>query len=132
MVTPANPTTFIGYSTIQGLKPLYNQDVVNQDLLNQINTEKGTKVMDPEFGCIVWDKLFELKNDSVISDVIADLTRIVNSDPRVTLQQIQLIEQPYGYVGLINLFYNQLYTSGQLTVNFNTQIANSGGNTTGS
>ena len=128
----SNSTTFIGYSLIQGLGPLYNIEIVNQDLLNQINTRKGEKVMDPEFGCIVWDLLFEVKSPSIISDIQNDLTRIVNSDPRVTLQKIDIIEQDYGYVGLITLYYNQFATSRQLKVNFNSATQNAGGNNTGS
>ena len=125
-------TTFIGYSTIQGLGPLYDIKLVNQDLLNQINTRKGEKVMDPEFGSIVWDLLFETKSPSIISDIQSDLTTIINSDPRVSLQQIDILEQDHGYIGLITLFYNQFATTGQLQVAFNSAVQNAGQNNTGS
>lgn len=123
---------FIGYSAIQGLGPIYDIELVNQDLLNQIYTRKGEKVMDPEFGSIIWDLLFETKSPSIVADIQADLTRIVNSDPRVTLQTINIIEQDYGYTGLIILYYNQFATAGQLQVDFNAATQTAGQNNTGS
>ena len=124
--------TFIGYSAVQGLGPIYNINLVNQDLLNQINTRKGEKVMDPEFGSIVWDLIFENKSPSIVADIQTDLTRIVNSDPRVTLQEIDVIEQDHGYVGIILLWYNQFATAGSLQVSFNSATQTAGQNTTGS
>lgn len=128
----AQAAAFIGYSTILGLGPVYNINIVNQDLLNRINTRKGEKVMDPEFGSIIWDLLFETKTPSIISEIQQDLTAIVNSDPRVSLQQIQILDQPYGYLGIMTLYYNQYATTGQLQVAFNSQVQTAGGNNTGS
>lgn len=88
--------------------------------------------MDPEFGSIIWDLLFEVKSPSTISDIQSDLTTIINSDPRVVLQQIDVVEQPYGYVGIVTLWYNQFATAGQLQVAFNTEVQTAGQNSTGS
>lgn len=132
ITTTGTTATFIGYSTILGLGPIYDIKIVNQDLLNRINTRKGEKVMDPEFGSVIWDLLFETKSPTVITEIQQDLVAIVNSDPRVTLQQVDVIEQDYGYVGILTLFYNQYATSGQLEVSFNSQIQNAGQNNTGS
>ena len=130
--TGSSVNTFVGYSAVQGLGPIYDMNLVNQDLLNQINTRKGEKVMDPEFGSIVWDLIFENKSPSIVADIETDLVRIVNSDPRVALQEIDIIEQDYGYVGIILLWYNQFATSGSLQVSFNSAIQTAGQNNTGS
>ena len=115
----ANETTFIGFSSSRGLGNLYDIDLVNQDLLNEINTRKGTKVMDPEFGCIVHDLLFEVKSPGLVADIQDDITRIINRDPRVELQTLDIYEIPYGYAGVAVLKYNQFATIGELNMRFN-------------
>ena len=123
--------TFIGYSFLTGLKPLYNIDCVNQDLLNEINTRKGELVMDAEFGCIVWDLLFELKTPELINTIKTDLTRIFNNEPRVQLQQLVIQDIQNVYVGFATLYYNQFATSQQLNLTFTSNLAVAGQNQTG-
>ena len=38
---------------------LYDIELAKQDLLNEIYTRKGERVMEPEFGSIVWELLFD-------------------------------------------------------------------------
>jgi phage baseplate assembly protein W len=38
---------------------LYDFELVKQDLLNQFNTRRGERVMNPSFGTIIWDLLYE-------------------------------------------------------------------------
>ena len=81
-----------GFSTSAGNKSnmLYDIDVVKQDLINHFYTRKGERVMEPEFGSIVWDMLYEPLDESAEEDLIEDCTRIINSDPRCELLDIQL------------------------------------------
>lgn len=81
-----------GFSTSSGNKSnmLYDIDVVKQDLINHFYTRKGERVMEPEFGSIVWDMLYEPLDESSQEDLIEDCTRIINSDPRCELLDIQL------------------------------------------
>ena len=81
-----------GFSTSSGNKSnmLYDIDVVKQDLINHFYTRKGERVMEPEFGSIVWDMLYEPLDESSEEDLIEDCTRIINSDPRCELLDIQL------------------------------------------
>ena len=53
---------FVGYSTKGNLslpKILHDRDLAQQDLLNEIHTRKGERVMSPTFGCVAWDILFD-------------------------------------------------------------------------
>ena len=81
-----------GFSTSSGNKSnmLYDIDVVKQDLINHFYTRKGERVMEPTFGSIVWDMLYEPLDESAEEDLIEDCTRIINSDPRCELLDIQL------------------------------------------
>jgi phage baseplate assembly protein W len=54
-------TTYRGISTIQRAKKfsLTDFDLVKQDLINHFHIRKGQKLMDPNFGTIIWDMLYE-------------------------------------------------------------------------
>ena len=128
----ASTPTFTGVSSIQGMDKLYDINLVKQDLLNAINTRKGERIMMPEYGSIIWDLIFELKTPAIVTDIENDLKRIIASEPRVLLQQMQIKEHEHGYSGVITLYFVQFKTSSTLTLNFNSEIANAGSNKTGS
>ena len=46
--------------------------------------------MEPDFGSVIWDMLYEPLDESAEEDLIEDCTRIINSDPRCELLDIQL------------------------------------------
>ena len=51
---------FKGMSTVDRSGPPYSivdAELVKRDLLNELYTKKGERVMRPNFGCIVWDLL---------------------------------------------------------------------------
>lgn len=77
---------------------LYDFDLVKQDLLNHFQTKKGERVMNPQFGSIIWDLLMEPMTDAVREALSADINRICNSDPRIVPTNIQLIEYESGYL----------------------------------
>lgn len=113
---------YSGFASQQGLKPIYDREIIKQDLLNQIYTRKGERLMDPVFGCIVWDLLFENKNESVKNEIRLDLQRIIESEPRVTLQSIQVIEEEHGYIGFIEIYFKDFRESETLKLQFNERI----------
>ena len=77
---------------------LYDFELVKQDLLNHFRTKKGERVMNPQFGSIIWDLIMEPMTDAVREALSADINRICNSDPRVVPTNIQLIEYENGYL----------------------------------
>ena len=47
-----------GFSTVDDTTTnvkLYDYELIKQDILNQFNTRKGERLMNPNFGSIVWD-----------------------------------------------------------------------------
>ena len=54
---------FGGFATNQTSKKVFDVELVKQDLLNHIYTSKGQRVMNPEYGSIIWDLLFDLKTE---------------------------------------------------------------------
>ena len=50
----------------------------------------------PTYGTIIWETIFEPFTDSIKQIIADDISRIVNSDPRVVPIQIDINEQEYG------------------------------------
>lgn len=89
-----------GYSTVANSASsiLYDFDLIKQDFINQFKTRKGERVMNPDFGTIIWDLLFDPFTDDTKDAIRTDINRILTSDPRVVPVQINLYEEPYGLI----------------------------------
>ena len=127
----ANAPIFEGFSSVNGLQTLYDINLINQDILNNINTRRGERVMAPEYCSIIWDLLFENKSPLIISQIQDDLIQIVANEPRVQLMQIQILEQEHGYIGVVDLYYTNLKTADQLKIDFNANLTSANIMTTG-
>lgn len=89
-----------GFSTVDPTRintNLYDFELIKQDIINHFRTKKGERVMNPEFGSIIWDLLMEPMTDRVKDILKEDITRICNYDPRVVPTQIDLFEFEQGY-----------------------------------
>jgi len=69
---------------------ILDQELVKLDILNQIFTRKGERVMMPNFGSIVPDIVFEPLDDTTLDILEEDLVTVVNFDPRVDLLEFSL------------------------------------------
>jgi len=110
----ANPTN-------RGSK-LYDFDLVKQDILNQFNTRKGQRVMNPTFGSIIWEILMEPLTPQIETLLKNDVTKICNSDPRVYPLRILVNEFPQGYLIEITLAMKNTNQTSVLKLAFNQAI----------
>lgn len=97
---------------------LYNEELVKKDLINHFNTRKGERAMDAEYGFIGWDLIFELDLDSNKQLIEADARRVIDSEPRVQLQYMEVLSTDRGYRINIYLYYHELDTEEQLFIEF--------------
>lgn len=67
---------------------LHDIDLAKQDLLNEIYTRKGERLMSPNFGSIVWEMLFDPFTEQASIDIRNDMIRIVKRDPRWNLVEV--------------------------------------------
>jgi len=77
--------TYIGYSTVDGViqsKTLQDSDLAKRDLLNHFSTRRGERVMNPTFGSILPELVFEPLDFTTESAAKEDVKIIVNNDPR--------------------------------------------------
>lgn len=71
------------------LSQVYNQDAINQSLFNIMNTRKGTRLMDPEFGCNFQAYLFDMFDIETANKIVEDVYRNINRyEPRIIIDGI--------------------------------------------
>lgn len=109
-----------GFSTLNQSKKfrLIEFELVKRDLINHFNIRKGEKLMQPDFGTIIWSLLFEPMTDVVRNQIVDDIKAIVNYDPRIGVNSINLTELDYGLQVEIELVYLQTDQSSNLVVQF--------------
>jgi len=110
-----------GFSTLVNKKKysLTDYALAKQDLINYFNIRKGSKLMQPGFGTIIWDQLFEPLNETTRDIITNDIKRIVKYDPRLQVINISVVEQTNGIQIEISLSYVPSNQADNLLLNFN-------------
>lgn len=90
--------TYKGFSSKEVTRnyKLYDIDLVKQDLINHFYIRKGEKLENPEFGTVIWDMLFEPFTEDVKNIIAKDVEDIVNYDPRIVVNEIQIDSTDQG------------------------------------
>jgi phage baseplate assembly protein W len=97
--SPPSSKTYRGMSTVgnvSGSFALYDIGLIKQDLLNHFHIRQGERLENPEFGCIIWDLLFDPLTEGLKNAIAANVTEIVNYDPRVRVDSVVVSELDYG------------------------------------
>lgn len=80
-------------------------ELAKQDLYNHFHIRKGEKLMDPNFGTIIWDIIFEPFTEEVKQAIIDDVNTIVRYDPRLLINNVLITEYNQGVQIKIELIY---------------------------
>jgi phage baseplate assembly protein W len=117
------PITYKGFSTVGQTKHfrLTDFELVKQDLTNYFNIRKGEKLMNPDFGTIIWDMIFEPLNEDTKAEIMADIKKIVGYDPRLAAQNVLVTEYDRGLQIEIDLIYVQTNQVSKLQLQFDQQ-----------
>ena len=101
---------------------IYDFSLIHQDILNMFQTKKGERVMNPEFGTIIWSLIYEPFTNDVKQLISEDVTRIFNYDPRVTPSQIIITDVDYGLIIEATLLYVLEDVSSTMSLSFDKEI----------
>jgi phage baseplate assembly protein W len=85
------PRTYRGFSTISADSEsytLFDLALIKQDIINHFHIRQGERLMNPEFGTIIWDLLFEPLTEELKSIIIQNVETIINYDPRVRAENV--------------------------------------------
>ena len=113
--------TYKGISTVNPDSTnavLYDIALIKQDIINHFHIRQGEKLSDPTFGTIVWDILFEPMTEQIRFLITKNVTRIVNSDPRVTIDRVIVDDYEHGIQIECDLRYIQYNISERMRLQF--------------
>ena len=88
-----------GISTVNpdnNSKSLFDISLIKQDIINHFNIRQGEKISNPQFGCIIWDALYEPLTQELKDAITRNVTTIVNFDPRVRAESVSVSEYESG------------------------------------
>lgn len=77
---------------------LYDIAIIKQDLINHFHIRQGEKLNDPRFGTIIWELLYEPLTEQIKSLILDDVNRIINYDPRIRAERIELDSYEHGII----------------------------------
>ena len=83
--------TYKGFSTVGKVRAPYtliDGDLIKADLLNELYTKRGERLMRPTYGTRIWDILMNPLDQYVIAEIKEDIERIVEKDSRVEMTDI--------------------------------------------
>lgn len=112
-----------GFSTQGQTKKFRATDaaLIKQDLINHFSIRKGEKLMNPNFGTIIWSLMFEPMTNEVKKAIVDDITSIINYDPRVNITDVNVSELEHGIQVIVNLTYVNNNQADVMLMNFNSQ-----------
>jgi phage baseplate assembly protein W len=110
-----------GFSTVNQVKKfrLTDFELVKQDLINHFSIRKGEKLMNPNFGSIIWNMLYEPLTADVKSVLVEDVKKIVAYDPRLQVDRVLINELDYGLQLQIDLTFLPGNLASSLKLDFN-------------
>ncbi len=121
-----NSITYVykGFSSKQDSQnfKIYDNECVKQDILNQFNTRKGERVMNPEFGTMIWDAIFEPMTQSIKEEIIADIRNILNSEPRIITEDVKVDEYENGLLLELTVRYRTNDLRSIIKLNFDREV----------
>ena len=112
--------TYKGFSSKENKSnfKLYDIDLVKQDLINHFHIKKGEKLENPNFGTIIWDLLFEPMTEEVKTLIAKDVEEIINYDPRIAVQAVNVDSTDQGIQISAELLYLPFNVSERMTFDF--------------
>jgi phage baseplate assembly protein W len=117
----AKPKMFKGFSTVSldtDHYNLYDFDLIKQDLLNHFHVRQGERLMQPTFGTIIWDLVFEPLTEQLKNMILNDVTTIVNYDPRISASSVQVSTYDSGIQVDCTLTFNPYNISQTMQLRF--------------
>jgi len=112
-----------GFSTVgrNSKFRLTDFELVKQDLINHFYIRKGEKLMNPNFGTIIWNIIHEPLTEDLKSVIITDINDIASYDPRISVDNVVVTEYSQGIQIELDLRYVQSNQSSLLKLQFDNQ-----------
>jgi len=112
---------FVGFNTVGQPTPPYsltNIEIVKRDINNQFATPLGSRVMLPTFGTRIYDYLFDPFDEYTKNAIVEDAVRVVQSDPRVELVNIDVYQEDQALNVVMELLFKPESITDNMFVTF--------------
>jgi phage baseplate assembly protein W len=112
-----------GFSTVGRNRKfrLTDFELVKQDLINHFYIRKGEKLMNPDFGTIIWNVVHEPLTEDLKSVIVTDIKAIASYDPRISIDNVVITEYDQGIQVELQLRYVQTNQTNLLNLQFDNQ-----------
>lgn len=112
-----------GFSTVGRNRKfrLTDFELVKQDLINHFYIRKGEKLMNPDFGTIIWNVVHEPMTEDLKSVIVTDIKDIASYDPRLSIDNVVITEYDQGIQIELQLRYVQTNQTSLLNLQFDNQ-----------
>jgi len=112
-----------GFSTVGRTRKfrLTDFELVKQDLINHFYIRKGEKLMNPDFGTIIWNVVHEPLTEDLKSVIVTDIKAIAGYDPRISIDDVVITEYDQGIQVELQLRYVQTNQTNLLNLQFDNQ-----------
>jgi len=112
-----------GFSTFNRPKHyrITDFELVKQDIINHFNIRKGQKLMNPNFGTIIWDTIFDPLDENTKNVIIQDVSKIIAYDPRVAAENVVVTQYDHGLQIEVSLLYISTNQRSALVLQFDQQ-----------
>ena len=112
-----------GFSTVGRNRKfrLTDFELVKQDLINHFYIRKGEKLMNPDFGTIIWNVVHEPLTEDLKSVIVTDIKAIAGYDPRISIDNVVITEYDQGMQVELQLRYVQTNQTNLLNLQFDNQ-----------
>jgi phage baseplate assembly protein W len=97
--TVSKPQMYKGFSSVSRNSEnfvLYDFELIKQDLINHFHIRQGERLMQPNFGTIIWSLLFEPLTEQLKDIVLQNVNEILNHDPRVQAENVLITPYDTG------------------------------------
>jgi phage baseplate assembly protein W len=93
------------------------EESVRQSIWTILGTAKGERVMRPDFGCGIYDLVFEV-NDATTAGRITEAVReaLLAFEPRIDVRDVQVSSEQQGEVMLISISYEVRATNNAFNI----------------
>lgn len=119
--TKVTEKMYRGFSTVNPNTEnfaLYDLELIKQDLMNHFHIRQGEMLMNPTFGTVIWDLIFEPLTEDVKHLIVQNVTDIINYDPRTHADQVIVSSYETGIQIECQLTYLQYNLSEALQIRF--------------
>jgi phage baseplate assembly protein W len=113
-----------GFSTVNRNKRyrLTDFELAKQDLYNNFNIRRGEKLMNPAYGTIIHDMVFEPFDADTKNKILNDINKIIGSDPRIAAENVSVIQAEQGFQVELDLIYIKTNERDTLKIEYNRSI----------